>query len=290
MSDLLINAAVSGGLSAGYLLMEYLLQQRMQLLSMKPVLEAVPPDAATTMLIPDLREALEDFIRRKPYDTAGREGIEFEHEALVESEVERHAGIVNRDIFVTEIEKPQEYRFIINYTSACQQGMEIVQPYITLLTKALAYAITELGHPVAINALGKDFIVVKRFQDHLDGNAVDRVKVASCLNLYHGLEAAIELAEQESLQQTVSFYVVNGSGLIRDEGYQVQVEHSISSRAYAYQIGKPGPDAELLSLGDFVPQWASSLPPGYANSYFVESVAGLKNTFVEFVRQAKQHR
>ncbi len=290
MHDLLFNALLTGGLTAGYLGLERVLSRRMNAVAMTPPLRNRDAPAEVAVLIPELREALEQFIETKPDERLGRDGEDFDHDALVEGEIARRGGVLVLDRYAVTTERPQEYRFVLNFTSACQEGLEVSQPYVTLLTKALAYTIAELGHPVAINAIGKNFVVVKRFQDPLDAAAVDAVKIDSRLNLNQGIEAAIQLAEQESMVRTVSFYIVNGSSPVGDRNHTIQAEFGSKARAYAYQIGKEGPDRELLDLADYRPDWAGHLPRGYTGAYFVESVGGLKTTFLDFVQRAQQYR
>ncbi len=290
MHDLLFNTLLTGGLTTGYLALERILSRRMRAVAMTPSPRNTDAPADVATLIPDLREALERFIQTRPDETIGREGDEFDREALLEGEIARRSGVLVLDRYEVATERPQEYRFIVNFTSACQDGLEVTQPYVTLLTKALMYTITELGHPVAINALGENFVVVKRFQDPVDAAAVEAVRVDSKLNLHQGIEAAIQMAEQESMIRTVSFYIVNGSSPIGDAHHATHAEFGSKARAYVYQVGKEGPDRELLDLTEYRPDWAGHLPRGYAGAYFVESVGGLKTTFLDFLQRAQQYR
>lgn len=290
MHDLIFNTLLTGGLTAGYLALERVLSQRMKVMAMNPSARSKDAPSDVAALVPDLQEALERFIQTRNDETLGREGDEFDAEALIAGEIARRGGVLMLDRYEVTTQRPQEYRFVLNFTSACQEGVEVTQPYVTLLTKALAYTIIELGHPVAINALGTNFVVVKRFQDPLDAAAIDAVRVDSNLNLHQGIEAAIQMAEQESMVRTISFYIVNGSSPVGDSQHKTHAEFGTKARAYAFQIGKDGPDRELLDLTEYRPDWAWHLPRGYAGAYFVESVGGLKTTFLDFLQRAQPYR
>jgi len=290
MNDLLVNLALSGGIAGSYLAVERLRNRGARLLALRPAREQVLPDKRIAELAAALRPALEDFIQTETYEVTGEHGPEFDAEALVQGEVLRRAGVLVKERHIVEETKPEDYRFMLNFTSACQDGLEVAQPYVRLLVKGLAHAITDMGHPVAINAIGKDFVVVKRFQDPLDVHAVEHVSVDPVLNLYQGIDAATLLAEQDATLPTISFYIINGSCPVGDARHKIKAEFSAASRIYAYQIGKEGPDADLLHLTQYTPQWTAQVPVRYANAFYVEGSASLQTTFTEFLRQAKQYR
>src|SRR3989338_11145912 len=196
--DIVYNLALAGGLAAAGLAARSALHRKLGATRVRAAVEDKEPDADTAAIATDLREPLEHFLRTKPEEFTGRQGAEFDIEALVESEVFRHVGIPVDEIFLEERSKPRNYRFIIAYSSAVQKENRIVQPYVTLLAKGLAQSLSDMGHPVAIHAIGKNLVVVKRFQDHLDTSAIDRVRRDPVFNLYQGVEATAAVANMDA--------------------------------------------------------------------------------------------
>jgi len=287
--DHLYNIALSGALTGIALYGEHLVKSRLGVKCVRPSAEPNLANGHIGAVALELRTALEDFLRTTTTETVGREGDGFDIDALVEAEVLRHAGVQMQEVFTREEPQPQEYRFVINMTSACQDGMVIVQPYVTLLVKALSQAIQGLGHEVAINSIGKNFVVVKRFQDPLDYRAIDNVRVDSVLNLNQGMEAAYVIANMDSVFPTIMFNVVNGFSRVNDPRYKNSADVSPELKVYMYQIGRK--DAKDSLQPTFAkPRWMDGLPRSYANAYTVDSITKLHQSFAQFLHNAKQYR
>lgn len=288
--DFVYNAAVSGAITGSYLAAERLYHSRLGIRAVPPSAQPRDQNSHVEDLVPDLKIILEELLRHRLDERVSDEGSEFSGPDLVRAEVWRRAGVHRDDIYREEVQKPQQYQFILNFTSARQDGLEITQPYITLLTKAVAKAVDELGHPVAINCIGNNFTVVKRPQDPLDLIAVDHVRVAPVLNLHQGIEAAASFDSMEATVQNIFLFFVNGNSPIQDKRYVPSIEFGHSSLVYAYQLGKDGSDAELADMTSFIPEWTAHLPRAYANAFSVSSVASLQSTFADFIHQARQYR
>ncbi len=288
--DFVYNAGISGVATASYLAAERLYHSRLGMRAVPPSVTPRDQNSHVEDLVPEIKLILENLLHDRLDERISDQGSQFSGPDLVRAEVWRQAGIQREDIYREEVKRPDKYQFILTFTSARQDGLEVTQPYIMLLTKAMAKAIDDLGHPVAINCVGKDFTVVKRAQDPLDLPVLDHLPVAPVLNLHQGVEAVASLDALEATVRNIFFFFVNGNSPISDRRYVPSIEFGHSSRVYAYQLGKEGSDLELADMSSFTPQWTTHIPRVYANAFVVSNVASLQSSFADFIHQAKQYR
>ena len=215
IGDLIYNALLSGAITAGAGGLVYFHQKRTGASVLSRAGKNRSTDERIMPIVSDVSVYLENYLNQTTDYKVNSSGIHIDLPALVDRKIKERIGIVEPDVFEEITDKRKDYHFVINYTSAAQQGFSNNQRITTTVTKTLAKAISNLNFPLAINAIGKDLTFIKRYQDDLDLALIDKKRTDYRLNYTHSMDLLANYYGTHT--NTIFLTVTNGSSTIADK-------------------------------------------------------------------------
>lgn len=272
-ADLLYNILMSGSISATALLANYALGKRARIVAMEPNRRQSQNDELVEGITMGLEDGLRRLLKTEVEKESSKRGPTVNNKEIIKSQVKEKLGIVHKEVFDCYIEVPDEYQFMVNYTTSTQKGLTSTQPYVVALAKALTKGIIDIDQQVAVNAVGKDLVIVKTYQEPLDYRRFDQVASSHWCNYNQCMDKAARIEHAVVKKRpTIIFNIVNGQVRLTDKRYEQKEKHLPKTRMFTYLIN----DGPMRS-----PEHSrNALTAGYA----VKSLDELVYTFNSFLQ------